>query len=544
MRLSRSFFILLMVSQVALAQTKIAGPLTIKPGIQDGFILFNPVGSKVSYLIDNCGRVINKWQSQYAAAHTVYLLPNGDLARTKLLVNNQIDGGGGSGGGVEILDWDSNLRWSYTYNTSLHRHHHDISVLPNGNVILLAWELKTTSEAIAAGRNPAMITNNQVWPEHLVEVRPTSPTDGEIVWEWHAWDHLIQDFDATKPNYGVVTDHPELIDLNYPNGVKDWIHSNAIAYSTQLDQIIISAHSFNEIWVIDHSTTMVQASTHAGGRSNKGGDLLYRWGNPLAYRRGVPADVKLSGQHDVHWIDQGLPGEGKIMYFNNGPVRFYSSVEIVNPPRAADGSYVLTTGNPYGPTATDRYYEAGPRESFFSRIMGSAQILPNGNLFIGSSLQGKIFEVDANNSIIWEYKSPFTASGIVGRDFITTNPAFASTPNFRSTKYHRDYAAFTGRNLIPQEPIEGEPWADCALIITGLANDGMAELAVHPNPVYNMLYVKLQEQSFRVTILDSQGKKVYEGKGFDNLSIDTSGLTTGLYLIRVNSITRKFVVRN
>ena len=37
---------------------------------------------------------------------------------------------------------------------------------------------------------------------------------GKIVWEWHLSDHLIQDFDAKKSNYGKPGDHPELLDFN------------------------------------------------------------------------------------------------------------------------------------------------------------------------------------------------------------------------------------------------------------------------------------------------------------------------------------------
>jgi hypothetical protein len=37
------------------------------------------------------------------------------------------------------------------------------------------------------------------------------------------------------------------------------------------------------LWVIDHQTTTAQAASHTGGRYNKGGDLLYRWGNPQTY---------------------------------------------------------------------------------------------------------------------------------------------------------------------------------------------------------------------------------------------------------------------
>ena len=122
---------------------------------------------------------------------------------------------------------------------------------------------------------------------------PRGPAGGSIVWEWHLWDHLIQDYDPTKDNYGVVGDHPELIDVNYslapfccPSGNADWTHTNAVDYNEQLDQIMLSVRNFSEIWVLDHSTTTAQAASHSGGRSGKGGDLLYRWGNPAAYRAG------------------------------------------------------------------------------------------------------------------------------------------------------------------------------------------------------------------------------------------------------------------
>ncbi len=89
-----------------------------------------------------------------------------------------------------------------------------------------------------------------------------------IVWEWYAWDHLIQDYNASKENYGVVGDHPELIDINYgiSSSLSDWLHANSIDYNEKFDQILISVHNFNEIWVIDHSTTLEEAAGHTGGR--------------------------------------------------------------------------------------------------------------------------------------------------------------------------------------------------------------------------------------------------------------------------------------
>ena len=118
---------------------------------------------------------------------------------------------------------------------------------------MIAWEIKTEAEAIAAGRNPNLMGAGELWPDHIIEVQPTDASGGEIVWEWHAWDHLIQDYDETRENYGTVAEHPERINLNYAgDSGADWNHINAIDYDTDLDQILLSVHSFSEIWVIDH----------------------------------------------------------------------------------------------------------------------------------------------------------------------------------------------------------------------------------------------------------------------------------------------------
>jgi hypothetical protein len=373
-----------------------------------GYTLYAPMAYTTTYLINNDGEVVYTWESDYQPRMSAYLLENGNLLRTGRLGGNHTFGtGGGAGGRVEEIDPDGNLVWEFEYSSSLHMLHHDIEPLPNGNVLMIAWEYKSAAEAIAAGRDPDLVTTG-LWPDHIIEVEPKSASGGNIVWEWHVWDHLIQDYDPTKENYGVVADHPELIDINFTAGV-DWNHTNSVDYNQGFDQIILSVHAFGEIWVVDHSTTTEEASGHTGGNSGKGGDILYRWGNPQAYRAGDADDQKFFLQHDAGWIESGLPGEGNILVFNNGwgrPGTDYSSVDEIVPPVDGNGTYYLAPDSAYGPENQTWIYTAENPGDFLALNIGGAQRLPNGNTLICDGPHGVYFEATPEQDIIWEYVGP------------------------------------------------------------------------------------------------------------------------------------------
>lgn len=176
----------------------------------EGYTLFSPVISLKTFLINNSGDIVHEWKSGFKPALSVYLLENSNLLRTAFPGFNPRFWGGGIGGRVEIIDWNGNPLWYFKYSNDQHCLHHDVEMLPNGNILMIAWEHKSTAEAIAAGRNPHSMPMGDLWPDHIIEVEPTGSSGGNIVWEWHAWDHLIQDFDPSKNNYGVVGDHPEL----------------------------------------------------------------------------------------------------------------------------------------------------------------------------------------------------------------------------------------------------------------------------------------------------------------------------------------------
>ena len=182
-----------------------------------GYTLIAPMFSKTTYLIDMLGKVVRTWESDYTAG-VAYLLENGHLLRTGAHQPAPSGFGPGAGGHLQEFDRDGQLVWDFAYVSDTRLPHHDVTKLPNGNLLMIVWEKKTKEEVIAAGRRPDMAGNAGMHPDYLIEVKPTGKTTGEIVWEWHLWDHLVQDHDRSKPNFGNVSDHPELVDLNFGAG--------------------------------------------------------------------------------------------------------------------------------------------------------------------------------------------------------------------------------------------------------------------------------------------------------------------------------------
>jgi hypothetical protein len=426
------------------AQTRTVGVISITNDTAAGYTLFAPLMGTGTYLVDNFGREIKSWKSDKLSGASDYLLEDGSLLRCESLQNTSFNSGG-SGGRVKRTSWDGQIMWTYDYSNTSHCQQHDIEYLPNGNVLLLAWEVKSAAEASARGKT----ATGNVWMDHVVEVKPSGSSGGTIVWEWHVWDHLVQDKDQSKENYGVVADHPELVDINFNSSGADWLHTNHVKYNAELDQILISVVDLSEVWIIDHSTTTAQSASHSGGKYGKGGDLLYRFGNPAAYKSGSSSDRLLYGQHGPVLIPKGYPGADNIIVFNNGTQSRGSSVDEFKLPVNADGSYDLAKK----PEKVWSYAPSG----FFATNLGSAQRLANGNTLICHGTSGTLYEVTSAKNIVWKYISPVTNSGITKQG---QNPggSMGMQPNqcFRAWRYAPDYAAFKGKNLTPPAtPLEG-----------------------------------------------------------------------------------------
>ena len=504
----------------------------------NGYTLLAPMSSRNTYLIDNCGYEVHSWPSEYRPGLSVYLLDDGSIMRTGRL--SSPFNSGGTGGRVERIGWDGELLWGFNYSTSDVQQHHDIEPLPNGNLLLIAWELVSRDDAIALGRDPTTINTVGLWPDHIVEIQPVGSDQGNIVWEWHAIDHLIQDFDSTKANYGVISEHPGRININYRGAGgsgSDWLHCNGIDYWSEQDLIVVSSRVFDEVWVIDHSTSIAEAATSEGGTYGRGGDLLYRWGNPRAYDRGSQSDRQFYGQHDPSWVISGQ-GAANIMVYNNGvsrPGGNRSTVDEFRIPFVPGVGFELEDGQPYGPSEPHWSYDGGSENHFYSSSISGATRQPNGNTVVCVGGSGRLFEVDSLGALVWEYVNPM-------QSFPVTQGMVPSSNNvFKVYRYGVDHQAFEGREIIPGEKLELDPLPDSCQITIEDTTSSIAVFGTQTsdlfevigNPIVEMLRLGvLAEDEINVTIWDAYGHHLYSGDlTSGSHAIDLSRAAPGMLIV-------------
>ncbi len=551
-RIKTTSFILFCFSFV-LAQKNTIGLISYNPiEAYPGYNLIFPHAQSTVFLLDNCGELVHFWEDEpvFAPGNTVYIMENGNLIKCKRNSNSAINDpiwAGGAGETVEVRTWENDLIASFTLNNSSYRLHHDVAPMPNGNILMIAWENKSGAEAHQAGRDTSSLSQGKIWSEAIFEWNPTIDS---IVWEWHVWDHLVQDFRSDMDNFGVIAHHPELININYdePIGHPDWLHINAIDYNPVLDQIVLSVPHFDEFWIIDHSTTTEEASKHSGGNSGKGGDLLYRWGNPMAYGRGDLADKKLFFQHDVHWVEplaeRGSENFAKIGLFNNRVEQNRSTINlIITNYDEAKAAYNMN-GEVFLPLDFERtiMHPKGEMRASSSSL-SSAQLLPNGNVLACSGRSGFSYELSPDGQVAWEYITPFDRGKLASQGDTLTGPVNLT---FRLKRYGLDYPAFMDRDLSPIGYLELNPnEAFCTtLSVFTEEKPKVSNITIYPNPVTTTLTIsKKGLDRIPLFIYDLLGRKVRSiVVDKDQVQVDLNLLNNGMYLIGTEQqIIKKFI---
>ncbi|MCP4092692.1 MAG: hypothetical protein GY747_04515 [Planctomycetes bacterium] len=510
---------------------------------QEGVTLFSPIFSTDCHLLDGEQNIVHTWNDSATPGLAAEILPNGNLLRSYAINRPNLPRLGGGGGGIHELDWNGQVLWDYQLASPTEQLHHDFTVLPNGNVLLLVWEDMSSIVAVAEGRDPASVAPGPFWSERVIELNPAT---GTIVWEWRLWDHLIQDFDAGKPNFGVVADHPQRVNINaglLPLVSGDWTHMNSVDYHPEFDQIMLSVRNLSEVWIIDHSTNTLEASTESGGNYNMGGGLLYRWGNTQNYDRGVAADQMLFEQHDAQWVPEGHPGAGNMLVFNNGVNRtggnYWSSADEITMPVDLAGNYTLTPGQPFGPSTLSWTYAGQPGNPFFAARLSGVGRQPNGNTLICNGPAGQVVEVDPAGNIVW--------------DWTNSLPSLASNGLFKVRRYQRwlwpgeESLTASAANQVEFHLVAGEEHAfeDYILlgnktgIDVGMGLPGGLRLPLNQDKLLQRVFRNLNTPSLNYFAgqLDAGGGATATLKTFGPLPSSAVGTTLNFAFVLGNTVT-------
>jgi len=334
------------------------------------------------YLINHDGDTVFDWNLEGdQLGNDAELQSDGSMVATIKVDDPQITFGG-YGGSFRKINADQTTEWEVNYAGNTYISHHDVNYLSNGNILFPIWEKVSAAEASEMGFSG----NFDIYPDAIIEMNPITQ---EVVWEWHVTDHVVQDQDNGKENYGVIGSNPNKININYNDDQTDGdiTHINGITLDETNDLLYMTVNFYSEVWVIDHSTTTEEAATSTGGNYGLGGDLVYRFGNPLAYDN--VGEVSLNRVHYPNLFD----GNKMLVFANNKYDGQSAVVEYeLSPP------YELMAGQDNEPSITWEFTDS----DLYSNGLGSGVRMSNGNTLISEGT-GTIWEVNSSGDVLWKY---------------------------------------------------------------------------------------------------------------------------------------------
>lgn len=361
--------------------------VSYKDEIDDGYSLIAPIDATQVYLVDMDGNKVFGFDTGSKISLDAQILDDGSILGS---FDNENDNwtDKGSAGIIKLFNSDGKLNWTYNYSSDSYCSHHDVLMMENGDVAFIACNKISNAEASENGVDPAVLNSDGIWPDSIVEVDPHT---NEIVWTWNSWDHIVQDINPDAKNYGDVSQNPNLIDINYSGKSEDVMHCNGIEYDADRDIFYLSSITYGEIWVIDHSTTTEEATSHEGGNYGVGGDLVYRYGNSRAYDNDQGSVVS-TGQHAPSLTD-----EGTLLVFVNRMKDKRNQSEVLEFDLTQPFSLIANSDNE--PTVIWKF----TNKNLYSQNTSSATRLKNGNTLICEGDYG-LWEVNADGKIVWKLK--------------------------------------------------------------------------------------------------------------------------------------------
>lgn len=251
------------------------------------------------------------------------------------------------------------------FNIDLLDLHHDVQVLPNGHWLVLA----ATSKSFTNLTGISGTTN--VIGDVVVDL----DTNLNPVWVWNEFDHLD------------VNRHP----MSFP----DWTHSNAILYSSDDGNMIVS---------IRHQNWLVKVN-YANGTGD--GSVLWRLGEggDFTLQGGTDPTDWFYAQHGPSFVGTSNAGIFSLAIMDNGNDRQFPAgvtCGAAGAPACLYSTVPIMQINESAKTATLTFHQIVPT-NLYNSFGGNAEQLQNGNVEydLCGELNGTnsdIFEVTQNDN--------------------------------------------------------------------------------------------------------------------------------------------------
>ncbi|MCB0320326.1 MAG: aryl-sulfate sulfotransferase [Bdellovibrionales bacterium] len=323
-----------------------------------GFTLYSTSGTAEIVLANEKGEFVHRWDVD---ADRARLLPNCNvlvvhgskwgLAREPWSSLRSV---------IREYDWEGKIAWEASLPSDAH---HDIWRMKNGHT-LVPYLTRVPRDIIVQQLGPDF-KDFHVRSDVIVEL----DGKGETVWEWKAHEHLsISDCGARGcPEFSA----------KYREGHKrfDWTHINTARPLP------------DNKWFEGGDKRFAPGNVLVFPRNFWSALIIDRTTKEVVWRYSAEKNGGLSGGHEAYMIENGLPGAGNILIFDNGRVGEESRVLEVNP------------------ITEDVVWEYHRPGEFFSRVAGAAQRLPNGNTLISEDTTGRVFEVTSDGTTVWSHQA-------------------------------------------------------------------------------------------------------------------------------------------
>jgi hypothetical protein len=372
----------------------------------NGFTVLSPLATQAVLVIDMNGNVVKRWDDfNNSAGGPARVLPGGSViaasgARPPYQESLSLVQRDFEGRVVSSFDHAEQIELPGRGTVWSARQHHDWQRedFPAGYYSPEAAPATTGSNTLILTHThhtvPA-VADVTLEDDRLIEVAP----DGRIVWEWTAGEHVDELGFAPDARAAIR----QAADVNAARGSFDWLHVNSATYVGPNRWFDAGDRRFAPNNVIISSR---QASLMA--IVARDGSIAWRLGPDFSATEELRKIRQIIGQHHAHLIPNGLPGAGHLLVFDNGGSSGYGFAGPIAPNGV--GAFARATSRvlEIDPVTLElKWSYTAPR--FFSTNISSAQRLPNGNTLITEGAGGRLFEVTADGTIVWEYMNPLFA---------------------------------------------------------------------------------------------------------------------------------------